>query len=206
MTVILKRFAGNIVDQNNVVTAYTVPLNYKTIVKSFFISNGSASTVSVTVRFANNAIMYNYVMKPNDAIAVPVVDQLLIAGNTITISATAANSISYYISGLEALTTDPEYSDVLRFGIGTVPVSSGVIASSSSKDRLVKGIVLCNTFSSDARISMEVFGLRILQAFTVKASDTILIPTIDLLIPASEYITASASSGGVHYYITGKEL
>ncbi|WP_063564813.1 hypothetical protein [Paenibacillus sp. O199] len=199
--------AGNLATANDIVTAYTVPLLCKAIIKSFIISNGSASTVSVTVRFASTAIMYTYVMKPNDTILVPAMDQLLIAQSSITISANAGNSISYYISGIEALVTDPEYSYVVRLGLGTIPVSSGTIVNANSSiDRIVKGIVLCNTYASDAKVSIEVFGRSILQAITVKTLETILVPTSDLFIPSTEYMTASASSGGVHYYITGKEL
>lgn len=197
---------GNIVDQNNTITAYIVPLSYKTIIKSFVISNGSAAAVAVTVQIANINIMSNYLISPNDTIVVPVMDQLLIAGNSITLYATAANSISFYISGVESLVTDPEYSDVLRVGLGSVPVSSGTIVSAASKDRIVKGITLCNTSSTDRKISMEVFGWRILQVYTLKGFETILIPAMDLLIPAYEYMTASSSASGINYYITAKEL
>ncbi|WP_408893524.1 hypothetical protein [Paenibacillus taichungensis] len=207
MATLFKRLGANtIVTANSTVTAYTVPTNCKTIIKSFIISNGSAATALVTIRFAGTAIVYLYAMKPYDTIVIPVVDQLLISGNSITLDSNAGNSISYYISGIEATIYDPEYADVLRFGAGTIPVSSGTIVASSSKDRIVKGIVICNTNSSDKTISMWISGFNILQAFTVKSLDTILVPTSDLLIPTTETITASANSGGVQYYITGKEL
>ncbi|MGX1832380.1 hypothetical protein ACWIE6_29545 [Paenibacillus taichungensis] len=208
MATLFKRLgAGNDIAANSTITAYTVPLSYKTIVKSFIITNSSASSVIIAVSMANIGILSNYVMKPNDTILVPVMDQLLIAGNSITVYSTTASAISYYISGIETLVTDPEYADVLRFGYGAIQVSSGTIVSAnSSKDRLIKGIILCNTATTDRKVSMWIFGWSILQPFTIKANDTILIPTSDILIPAGEYVTASSSASGVNYYITGKEL
>ncbi|APO43353.1 hypothetical protein BS614_04305 [Paenibacillus xylanexedens] len=196
--------AGNVSAANSTLTAYTVPVSYKAIIKSFIISNGSAGNVNLIVRMGSVEILFNYIMKPYDTIVVPVMDQLLIAGNTITFYASAGNSISYYISGIEALTTDPEYIDVTRFGLGLVPSDLGNIVTSSAKDRLVKGIILCNTNSADTRVYMNVSTRNILQGFMIKAYETILVPTTDLLIPATEVIAASGY--GINYYITGKEL
>jgi hypothetical protein len=205
MATAFKRFgASGVASANTTQVAYTVPTGYKAIIKSFIISNSSAGNVNLIVRMANFEILFNYMMKPYDTIVVPVMDQLLIAGNTITFSANAANSISYYISGIEALITDPEYADVIRLGIGSLPSDDGgAIVNSSVKDRLIKGMILCNTNSADTRVYMNVSGKIILQGFMIKGYDTILVPTTDILIPATEGILGSGY--GVHYYITGKE-
>ncbi|HBU81774.1 MAG TPA: hypothetical protein DEF35_09060 [Paenibacillus sp.] len=206
-TTFKRLFGGSVPTANSTVNLYTVPTNYKTIIKSFIISNGSASGINVIVRVANTEILFNYILKAKDTIVIPVMDQCLIAGNAITIYVSGAsntNVISCYISGIEALTTDPEYSGVARMGLGIIPSSSSTIVSSWSKERIVKGIILCNTNSSDTEVTMEVGGVRILQGFSIKGYDTILIPTTDLLIPASEVITAAGY--GINYYITGKEL
>jgi hypothetical protein len=153
---------------------------------------------------ANIEILFNYIMKPNDTIIVPVMDQLLVAGNTITIYASAGNSISYYISGIDTLTSGPEYADVVRMGLGYFQSENSTIVTSSTKNRLVKGVILCNTGSADLRVYMSIAGYSLLQGFMVKGYDTILVPTTDLLLPAST--TISAYGYGMSYYITGKEL
>ncbi|RAW13592.1 hypothetical protein DC345_19820 [Paenibacillus taichungensis] len=207
MATLFKRLgAGNDITASSTVTAYTVPTSYKTIVKSFIITNSSASSVIISVVMASIGILSNYVMKPNDTILVPVMDQLMVARDSITVTTSTANAISYYISGIETLVADPEYADVLRLGGGAIPVTSGIIVTTSSKDRLIKGIILCNTAAAERKVSMWIYGWSILQPFTIKANDTILIPTSDILIPAGEYVSASASATGVNYYITGKEL
>ena len=203
--------AGTITTANTQTTVYTVPTGSKTIIKSFIISNSSASNVTIIVRMSMLEIIYNYIIQPNDTIVIPVMDQCLDAiDGTITIYASAANSISYYISGIETLTTDPEYSDVSRLGYGALPTypTFNFLFGSVIKDRLVKGIILCNTKSADTRVYMNVTtgsgGFNILSGFLIKSYDTIVVPTTDLLIPGSS--TISGSGAGVNYFITGKEL
>ncbi|UPK45208.1 hypothetical protein [Paenibacillus pabuli] len=195
--------SGNIQTANSQTTVYTVPTGNKAIVKSFILSNGSASSVTVIVRFAALEILFNYIMKPYDTIVVPVMDQCLFPSHTITVYASSA-TVSYYISGIETLTGDPEYLDITRLGYGILPANSSALFSATSKDRLVKGIILCNTNSADTRVSMDVSGWKLLQGFLIKGYETILVPTADLLLESQSTILGSGS--GVNYYITGKEL
>jgi hypothetical protein len=198
---------GNVLNANTTTTVYTVPTDSKTIIKSFIITNSSASGVTVIVRLAGTEILFNYIIKPYDTIVVPAMDQCIdITNGTISIYASAGNSISYYISGIETLLTDTEYSDVSRLGHGVLPTypTYNFLFGSTSKNRLVKGLILCNTNSTDARVYLSISGFSILPGFTIKSYDTIIVPTTDLLLPASQ--TISGSGAGVNYYITGKDV
>lgn len=83
--------------------AYTVPSNNSnnyTIVKALTICNNTTSNITVSFLFGGTYVIGGHVIKANDTITIPFLDQVLHAGEAITATASAVN-VSYYISGKE---------------------------------------------------------------------------------------------------------
>jgi hypothetical protein len=200
-----KRLAAGVISAANTNTVmYTSPTNKITIVKSFILCNMTTSNLEVIFRLANLEVLYRYNMKPSETIAVPIMDQVMVAGEQLSLYVYAASALSYYISGIEADINDVDYGSVKKLGADVMGSISETIVRSSTKDRLIKGMILCNTTSSDKAVTIKVGSITILSARNIKSYDTILVPCMDQLIPATEIMTGLGS--GVNYYITGKEL
>ncbi|WP_426332704.1 hypothetical protein ACN9MH_15440 [Paenibacillus silvae] len=205
MSYINKMFgAGVITNANTVITMYTAPSSRISIIKSLTLCNSSSSPVTAILRLGGVEVLFNYTIKPNATIVVPVMDQCMLAGDTITLYCSNANAINYYISGIEATLTDADYSSVKRLGMGVLRSVSDIIVGTSTKDRMIKGIILCNTSTYDVAASIEFGSYKILSSYLMKSYDTILIPTMDHVLPANA--TVSGLGSGINYFITGTEL
>lgn len=148
--------------------------------------------------------MYNYFIKPYDTILIPVMDQWLGPTEMVTINVSMGNAISYYICGIEATITDVDYASVKRMGANYMDPTSKTLVTSSTKDRIIKGMILCSTTSVDRAVTIEFGTFKILQSHVIKSYNAILVPCMDHILPAGEIITGMGS--GVNYYITGQEL
>ena len=80
----------------------------------------------------------------------------------------------------------------------------------SGKKTIVKNILLCNTTSSDATVSMY-FGTatasnQVLNAYTVKANDTVLVELSGVLDAGDTIRALQGTSGAVTLHVTGVEV
>ena len=100
MAVVAKRFfKGQLVGTASN-TLYTVPTNTNTMVKAVTITNPSTSPATFYLVFAGVQVIAAYTIKGNDTITIPFMDQILLAGETITAQA-SIGLINLYISGKE---------------------------------------------------------------------------------------------------------
>lgn len=82
-------------------TAYTVPALTTTYVKSLLVSNKTASDATFTFFIAGVEMPYQHTIKANDMIAIPFLDAILSAAETIDVVASANTTINYVICGRE---------------------------------------------------------------------------------------------------------
>ncbi|MCP1425155.1 hypothetical protein J3D43_003671 [Paenibacillus xylanexedens] len=209
MPEVIKLLASDVVPSSSFTNIYTVPTSTSTILKSFILCNVSTAEISVFVRLNGTSILNGFKIKAGDTIVVPVVDQVMSAGETISIAATIA-LVNFYICGVEYTTNDPNsdyyYSKML--GRGTIPsgstVSTIVNAVSNSK-RLLKGLIVCNGNASANKLDLWIAGRSLISQYPIKPGDTILIPTMDAVLEPNAKVEA-ASSLGLSFYLSGKEV
>lgn len=91
--------AGTLGSSNG--TLYTVPTGSLTIVKSLTICNKSAAAEDVTLKLNGVEILAGYVLAAKKTVTIPMIDQIIHAGELIEGLASAAAAINYYISGKE---------------------------------------------------------------------------------------------------------
>ncbi|WP_145333362.1 hypothetical protein [Paenibacillus xylanexedens] len=100
-TVPKRLYKGSLTNQT-ALTVYTVPTNTTTMVKAVTICNGGSTTNQFSLFFAGVAVIGSHVIKANDTITIPFLDQLLLSGETIVAQLGASSpSIHLYISGKE---------------------------------------------------------------------------------------------------------
>jgi hypothetical protein len=82
----------------------------------------------------------------------------------------------------------------------TAPAGSGDYA-------ILKSLILCNTDTSAAEVTILMNDVAIVSAHIIAAHDTIVIPVIDQILEASDTIKGHASTAAVvTYYLSGKEV
>jgi hypothetical protein len=81
-------------------TLYTVPAGAKALVKALTIGNTSNNPSAFTLALAGTQIISAHIIKGNDTITIPFLDQVLESGESITASSTTG-TVTYYISGKE---------------------------------------------------------------------------------------------------------
>lgn len=99
MAVVSKRLAKGVASTTST-TVYTVPNGTTTIIKAVNICNSGNVDQNITVSFAGTGMISNYKVKAYDTIAIPFLDQILQAGEAISLFSTGTNTF-YYISGKE---------------------------------------------------------------------------------------------------------
>lgn len=99
MASVTKRLAKGSVSTTST-SVYTVPAGTTTIIKAITVCNSGASDQNLSMTIAGTAIIWNYKIKAYDTIAIPFLDHILQAGETITLFSTGTNT-TYYISGKE---------------------------------------------------------------------------------------------------------
>ncbi|WP_124117070.1 hypothetical protein [Paenibacillus xylanexedens] len=192
-------------------TIYTPPSGAKAIViKSMMLNNSSPSPIIVSVLLNGYHILINYSIKPNDSIIVPVVDQILSGtGDTIKISASVTSVISYYISGVEYETNDvnSDYYYARQIDRTTIAAADGNkgIGSVTAAKRIIKSLVVCNPNNTEVSFSIAFAGTWIVNAFKVKAYDTILVPTFDAVLEPGFTITCNANNL-ISLHLSGKDV
>lgn len=82
-------------------TLYTAPVGATTIVKSLTLCNTGDANCGVTLLLAGTPILHEYILEAHDTLTVPVIDQVIHSGETITGDCDIDASISFYISGKE---------------------------------------------------------------------------------------------------------
>ena len=95
----LKNLANGVLETTEA-TLYTVPANTKTIVKSIILCNSTASSATVTIKFAGTPVISGYTVNANETLTIQITG-VLEAGATISGLAGTASAINYYISGIE---------------------------------------------------------------------------------------------------------
>ncbi len=101
MTTVLKKLASGTLGTSSS-TLYTVPASTKTIVKSIILCNKTSSDKYATITFAGTDVIYQHTVKAKDTLVVQMT-AILEASATIAGLAEAADTIGYYISGIEVV-------------------------------------------------------------------------------------------------------
>lgn len=100
MADVSKRFAKGTLTTSSA-TLYTAPATGRAFVKALTLCNKTATDATVTLLLAGTEVIYQHVVKANDTLTIPFLDQVLEAGETITGLSGTASAITYYISGRE---------------------------------------------------------------------------------------------------------
>jgi hypothetical protein len=103
-TVTEKRLCKGTLSDSNA-TLYTAPAatgDY-TVIIGVTLCNKTASTATVTIKFASTEVIYSYSMLSYDTITIGFISQVLQAGELIEGSSGTASAINYYISGKEVV-------------------------------------------------------------------------------------------------------
>lgn len=82
-------------------TLYTVPASTKTIVKSVMLCNTGAAAATLALKLAGVEIFAGHSLVANSSLTIQNLDQILEAGELIEGSASAADTVRYYLSGKE---------------------------------------------------------------------------------------------------------
>lgn len=100
MATVSKRLCKGVLGAANA-TLYTVPAATATYVKAITLCNKTASDVTATIKLASIEVVCTYTIFAYGTITIPFLDQIMEAAELIEGSASAADSINYYISGKE---------------------------------------------------------------------------------------------------------
>lgn len=89
---------------------------------------------------------------------------------------------------------------------GTLTSSNATLYTvPSNTTAIVKAITLCNITAVAKTVTIKLAGTEIINAYTIGAYDTIVIPFIDQVVLTTELIEGSASANSaVNVYISGK--
>lgn len=189
-------------------TVYTTNGNRTTLIKSLLICNPNNAPTEVVVTISNVYYM-RYTMKASETIHVPIADQFLITtADAVRMGASAR--ADYYLCGIEIDTRDNlgPYYNVKRLARTNISSTSGTIVNSSSIKRMIKNFVVCNTSSTAVTLRVNIGIVNILWDYPLKGYETLVIPSMDLILEAGDSITAvnSSNSASVAFHITGLEL
>jgi hypothetical protein len=95
--------SGTFSDSNaTLYTCEATPTDGYTIVKSMILCNKTASSKTVTLKLNSVEVIYEHEIEAKDTIVIPFADAIIMAGQLIEGSASAASSVNYYISGTES--------------------------------------------------------------------------------------------------------
>lgn len=103
MTSINKRLASGVFSITPNTVVYSAPTgsgNY-TIIKSLTICNKLDFEADVTIVFNGVEILSKYVIAGRDTVTIPVLDQIIHAGENIFAFASAEDNVTFYLSGKE---------------------------------------------------------------------------------------------------------
>lgn len=102
MTITNKRLCAGTLTNTNA-TLYTAPAaaGNHAILKSLILCNKTGSAANATMLLNDVEIVAAHGIDPNDTICIPVIDQILEAGETIKGFADSPGAITYYLSGKE---------------------------------------------------------------------------------------------------------
>jgi hypothetical protein len=91
--------------------------------------------------------------------------------------------------------------------VGTPGTSSATIYTvPASTTTIVKNIVMCNTTSSNAVITVATGGKNIISSYSVAANDTVTID-LSLILAAGDTITAvQTTSNAINLFLSGVEV
>lgn len=88
----------------------------------------------------------------------------------------------------------------------TAPAASANVVSPSAT-AYIKEIIIANTTGSAATVTLTVAGVTILGALSVGANDTKVLGGLNIMIPASNVVTALASvASTINLYVSGVEI
>ena len=90
---------GTLSDSN--ATLYTAPASTKTIVKSLSLCNITSGAITLTLKLAGTELYSGYSLAANSSVNIQCLDQIILTTELIEGSASATDSITYYISGKE---------------------------------------------------------------------------------------------------------
>lgn len=100
MAITDKRLCKGVLGATNA-TLYTTPEATTTIIKAVTLCNKTAAAVSATLKLAGTEVLATCGIVAYDTITIPFMDQIIEATELIEGLASAADSITYYISGKE---------------------------------------------------------------------------------------------------------
>lgn len=103
MPTISKRLASGVLSTTTNTVIYTAPLatGSHTIIKSLTLCNKLDTSASATIVFAGVEILSLYVIAGRDTVTIPVLDQIIHAGENIFAFASAEDNVTFYLSGKE---------------------------------------------------------------------------------------------------------
>lgn len=110
MADVAKRFAKGYLSSptSSMTSVYKVPVNKHAIVKAMTlcaIADYAGQAPKVTIRFGGTYVLFEYIVKANDTITIPFMDQILEQNEEIDIKISSTGTggvlIHYYISGRE---------------------------------------------------------------------------------------------------------
>lgn len=187
---------------------YTTNGNRTTLIKSLLICNSNNTPTEVIVTISNVYYM-RYTMKANETLHVPIADQVLLT-TADAVRMGSSSRADFYLCGIEIDTRDSlgPYYNVKRLARTHVSSNNVTIVSSFSVKRMIKNFVVCNTSSTAATVRVSIGVVNLLWDYPLKGYETLVIPSMDLILEAGDSITASNSSNtaSIAFHITGLEL
>ncbi|MDQ0658746.1 hypothetical protein [Paenibacillus sp. W2I17] len=192
MADIIKKLYGGYMSTVADTSIYTPPTGKRTVLKSMTVCNSSPTAQNFFIRLNGIDFVWSRSIKPYETLVIPVFDQVLFSGQTITVWAQTANTIHVRLSGYDTDRTD---LITFRFRATTsdITVSSGKF--------LVKSIAICTAANDPITFDMKFGSNYIICNHPLKPLDTMLIPTLDQIIESGEGIASKVSNTNTAVFV-----
>ncbi|MDR6723979.1 hypothetical protein J2W91_002441 [Paenibacillus amylolyticus] len=185
-------YAGVAPPANTVV--YTVPEGKYAVVKSIVLCNPNSIETNFTVLIAGMHVAYGHILKPNSTLAIDNLDVPMLTGTQIIVFSASNSPLTAYISGFERDYVQSEYSYTLATGNSTTGIYTG-------EDRLIKSIVIVGGIgSTDGKFTIQVAGQTIINSYTIKPRDTLILPSTNVFHPKERNLNINISSAASTVY------
>lgn len=207
----IKLFSGTLQnDTNNLTPIYTGQANKTCVIKSIMLCNTTSAAISVMFDIGFGSLMRYKKISPNQSLVIPVTDVIVSPGEEVYLYS-ATPGCNARISAVEIDGTPASLGlQPYRETLAATTFRRIVPANTNGVTRLTKSFVICNTFSTDAKVTIR-FGSstdndNLIKDYTVAAFDTILIPFADVVLMGGEYIEGSSTATGIRCMVTMKEV
>lgn len=200
----IKTFSGYMPSTTNT-DQYMAPSDRMFVLKSLIITNNTDS--NVTFNFTGTVLLASdRPLKARQTLVIPVADLCYSTFGNIRMYASAANAVTYFMSGVEFDSSSPLYAGTTNFGGKFLDSSSNtIVVGSYTLRRLIKTVVLCNVTSSVQTVTMYIAGIPFISSYKLAPYETLFMPNIDQVLLASSNITGNCStSNAVYVSVCGK--